>query len=243
MDKPSTLAQAPLRLLGKEPDLNFTPGGFGAVLARAGVGKTAVLVQIALSGLLEGKKVLHVSLSEPVRKVCLWYEEVFSNITGRFQLPDATEKWEAILPSRFIMTFSSEGFTVPRLSGRVTELMDQGIFIPDFMLVDGLNFDGDVLQVLADLRVDQTTLGGHLVGHQVERPRRPEDEVVGAEGAHAGLAAERAPVGGGDGEATGGLQAGRRTAGEGDVAEGREARGVGRVERRDRRSLLISRRP
>ena len=44
-------------------------GGFGAVLARAGVGKTALLVQLALNTMLRDKNVLHISLNDPVNKV------------------------------------------------------------------------------------------------------------------------------------------------------------------------------
>ncbi len=67
----------PIRLLGKENQDILPKGGFGAVLARAGVGKTAIMVQLSLETLLRGKNVLHVSLSDPVNKVSLWYKEVF----------------------------------------------------------------------------------------------------------------------------------------------------------------------
>ena len=62
----------PLRLLGKENQDILSKGGFGAVLARAGVGKTAIMVQLSLETLLRGKNVLHISLSDPVNKVSLW---------------------------------------------------------------------------------------------------------------------------------------------------------------------------
>ena len=51
------------------------------MLARAGVGKTAILVQLALNTLLKGKNVLHISLNDPVKKVGLWYKEVFRHLT------------------------------------------------------------------------------------------------------------------------------------------------------------------
>lgn len=152
MDSTSFMTPNPIRLLGKEPAVHFPQGGFGAVLARAGVGKTAVLVQIGINGLLEAKNVLHVSLNEPVRKVCLWYEEVFSNVAERFGVSDASEVWETLVPHRFIMTFSAGGFTVPLLSQRVSDLVEQGIFSPEIVLLDGLNFDADVLKTLEELR-------------------------------------------------------------------------------------------
>ncbi|MDY6954411.1 MAG: hypothetical protein SWE60_23145, partial [Thermodesulfobacteriota bacterium] len=70
----------PLRLMGQETEDILPEGGFGAVLARAGVGKTAFLVQLALNSMLKSKNVVHISLDDPVKKVCLWYEEVVRNI-------------------------------------------------------------------------------------------------------------------------------------------------------------------
>ncbi|HAO22396.1 MAG TPA: cytoplasmic protein, partial [Desulfobacteraceae bacterium] len=52
-------------------------GGFGALTASAGIGKTAFLVRMSLSSLLRDNNILHISLNNPVEKVCLQYEEVF----------------------------------------------------------------------------------------------------------------------------------------------------------------------
>jgi len=156
MEKKIPIAPSPIKLLGKEPAVHFPRGGFGAVLARAGVGKTSVLVQIAIGNLMEDQKVLHVSLNEPVRKVCLWYEEVFSNITARFGLQNPAETWEAIVPHRFIMTFAAEQFTVPRLAARLSDLVEQNIFAPEVIVVDGLNFDANVQQILEELHAFAT---------------------------------------------------------------------------------------
>ena len=82
MMKNDLILRNPLRVMGFESEDILPAGGFGAVLARAGVGKTAFLVQLAINALLRGKNVLHVSLSDPVRKVTLWYEEVFSVLSS-----------------------------------------------------------------------------------------------------------------------------------------------------------------
>ncbi|MBW1865186.1 MAG: AAA family ATPase, partial [Deltaproteobacteria bacterium] len=93
----------PLRLLGKENQDILPKGGFGAVLARAGVGKTAIMVQLSLETLLRGKNVLHVSLSDPVNKVSLWYKEVFHNLADQYNAQQVNQLWESILHHRFIM--------------------------------------------------------------------------------------------------------------------------------------------
>ncbi len=56
MIKKDVILYNPLRLIGYETEDIIPEGGFGAVLARAGVGKTAFLVQIAISTLLRDKK-------------------------------------------------------------------------------------------------------------------------------------------------------------------------------------------
>ena len=73
--------QTPLRFLESENQDLLKAGGFGAILARAGVGKTAFLIQIALDYLLSKRNILYISLNDPVEKVCLWYEEVYRNIS------------------------------------------------------------------------------------------------------------------------------------------------------------------
>jgi hypothetical protein len=144
----------PLRLMGHESEDILAPGDFGALLARAGVGKTALLVQLSLNSLLQGKNVLHISLQDPVNKVSVWYEEVFSRIAQQYDIHQMDQLWDTILPHRFIMTFQVEGFTVPKLEERLTDLIEQDIFNPQMMLIDGLPFDdtvGDVLQQLKAL--------------------------------------------------------------------------------------------
>ncbi|MBI9076042.1 MAG: cytoplasmic protein [Desulfatibacillum sp.] len=153
MLKKEIILKNPLRLIGGEAGHILPSGGFGAVLARAGVGKTAVLVQIALDSLLREINVLHISLDQPVSKVCLWYEEVFNHVGKQYQLTNTNDLWEAILPHRFIMTFNAEGFSIPRLEERITDLTEQGIFYPQVVLVDGLSFDQEVRELLNEMKI------------------------------------------------------------------------------------------
>jgi hypothetical protein len=56
--------------------------------------------------------------------------------------------WDAILPHRFIMTFKVEGFSVPKLEERLTDLTEQGIFFPNMIILDGLPFTENVRSLL-----------------------------------------------------------------------------------------------
>jgi hypothetical protein len=152
----------PLRLMGQESEDILDAGGFGAVLARAGVGKTALTIQIALNSLLRSKNVLHISLNDPVDKVTLWYKEVFSLIAHQYNVKQADELWDTLLPHRFIMTFKVEGFSVPKLEERLADLTQQDIFRPDMVIIDGLPFGTDTAHSLAELKAVAQQHGMHI---------------------------------------------------------------------------------
>jgi hypothetical protein len=151
MLKNELILKNPLRRMGYESDDILNKGQFGAVMARAGVGKTAFLVQLALNSMLREKKVLHISLDDPVKKVSLWYKEVFSRIATQYDIPQSGQLWDSVLPHRFIMTFRVEGFSVPKLEERLTDLIEQNIFKPDMMIIDGIPFEDSMSPDLANL--------------------------------------------------------------------------------------------
>jgi hypothetical protein len=152
MLKNDLILRNPLGVMGHENDEILTAGEFGAVLARAGVGKTAFLVQLSLNALLRGKNVLHISLTDPVHKVSLWYKEVFGLIAEQYQVDSINQLWESVLPHRFIMTFRVEGFSVPKLRERLADLTEQHIFSPQMMIVDGFPFDESMHQSLGQFK-------------------------------------------------------------------------------------------
>jgi len=152
MLKKDLILRNPLRVMGYENDDILNTGQFGAVLARAGVGKTAFLVQLSLNALLRGKNVLHISLEDPVNKVSLWYKEVFNLIADQYQVDQINQLWDSLLPHRFIMTFRVEGFSVPKLEERLADLMEQNIFKPQMIIIDGFPFDESVHQPLSEFK-------------------------------------------------------------------------------------------
>lgn len=152
----------PLRLLGSNTEDILPEGGFGAVLARAGVGKTALMVQIAMNSLLNNKNVLHISLNDPVDKVTLWYKEVFTLLSDQYNVAQIDRLWEAILPHRFIMTFRVDRFTVPRLEERLEDLSAQNIFTPNMVIIDGIPFDENIQPQLLEIKAMSKRLKAHV---------------------------------------------------------------------------------
>lgn len=152
MLKKDLILRNPLRLFGHESADILNSGGFGAVLARAGVGKTALMVQLSLNTLLQTKNVLHISLNDPINKVTLWYKEVFNLISRQYGIHQVNELWDVLLPHRFIMTFKVEGFSVPKLEERLNDLMEQNIFTPQMVIIDGFPFVEPKRNELSDLK-------------------------------------------------------------------------------------------
>ena len=152
MLKKEIIYRNPLINLGYDDEDILPNGGFGAVLAHAGLGKTALLVQMALNTMMREQSVLHVSLHEAVSKVDVWYHELFQNIAGKHNTNEIQEYWDKIQPYRFIMTFRVEGFSVPKLEERLTDLMQQNIFKPHTVIIDGLKFDESGRGLLLNLK-------------------------------------------------------------------------------------------
>jgi len=152
MLKQDLILRNPLQHLGFETEDILPGGGFGAVLAPAGVGKTALLVQLALNGMLRNRNVLHISLNDPVNKVTLWYNELFGHLADRYEATQINRLWESVLPHRFIMTFRVESFSVPKLEERLNDLSEQGIFSPEIMIIDGLHCDASLQNDLVALK-------------------------------------------------------------------------------------------
>ena len=152
MLKKEIIYRNPLIGLGYESEDILPDGGFGAVMAHAGVGKTALLVQMALNTMLREKNVLHISLHEAVSKVDIWYHELFQNIAYTFDDSEIKEYWEKIQPRRFIMIFKVENFSVLKLEERLIELMEQNIFRPHTLIIDGFKFEEVGRSPLAHLK-------------------------------------------------------------------------------------------
>ena len=146
------LLRNPLLTMGTEGEEILSEGRFGAVLAYAGVGKTALLIQLALSAMLQSRNVLHISLNNSVNKVSLWYEELFEDIAKEYPSSSIEQILEDALPHRFIMTFKVEGFSAPKLEERLTDLTAQNIFLPQMVIIDGFSFGPSSRESLLELK-------------------------------------------------------------------------------------------
>ena len=150
MIKEDLIKKNPLRIINPE-GANGTPR-LGLVMARAGLGKTAILVQIALDSMLRGNKVLHVSIGQSLDKTRTWYDDIFKGIAASVKLDKASEIEDEIMHQRMIMTFNEDSFTVAKLKERLLDLIDQDIFRPDCLLIDGFDCSKAPEDPLAEIR-------------------------------------------------------------------------------------------
>ena len=80
MLKNDLISKNPLGAFSSETSGTDSSKRMGLVMARAGLGKTAILVQIALDNMLKGKQVLHVSIGQNIQKTKAWYDDILSDI-------------------------------------------------------------------------------------------------------------------------------------------------------------------
>lgn len=141
--------QNPLRVLQKSGDKT---GRFGLVMARAGIGKTALLVQIALDTILRGNRVMHVSIGESIDKTKAWYDDILQEILRQHSVSRPHELIDMVQRHRMIMTFKEDGFSRPRLEERLNDLVLQDIFRPACLVIDGFPFESQDRKDLEDIK-------------------------------------------------------------------------------------------
>jgi len=152
MQKKDLIENNPLRVFVQDGTGKQVNQRMGLVMARAGLGKTAILVQIALDNILRGHQVLHVSVGTSLDKTRVWYDDILNDISTGAELDDPEEIREAVMRNRLIMTFKEAGFTRPKLEERVNDLLYQNVFRPACVVIDGFDFAEAGRQAVADIR-------------------------------------------------------------------------------------------
>jgi len=133
---------------------NLKQGRFGAVLSRAGVGKTSFLVQIALTQLLGNKKGLHISLDDPIEKINLRYNEGYTNLVDSIGYVDpqkAVRLWEDINLNKVGISYNESTFDSEKIRDYLKSFKKADLILPSIMIIDGLNFDKDISGILEEL--------------------------------------------------------------------------------------------
>ncbi len=134
-------AVSPLKLLEKTSRRQLGKGNMGVLIARAGVGKTACLIHIALDKIFRQEKLIHVSLEESPDKTASYYDVIFSDLVKNKVPIDEREYRSCIEKHRVILAYLNRSFDTARLATSLTNLKNELDFPPDTLIVDGLDFE------------------------------------------------------------------------------------------------------
>ncbi|MFC1840278.1 hypothetical protein ACFL1N_11900 [Thermodesulfobacteriota bacterium] len=132
---------SPLKLLEMSSGKGLGKGNLGVLMARAGVGKTACLIHIAFDMLFRKKRLVHVSLEDTPEKVTSYYNVIFSDLIKALEVEDETDARMLLERNRMILAYLNNSFEINRLKDNLVNLRDQIDFIPDILIVDGLDFE------------------------------------------------------------------------------------------------------
>ncbi len=151
MDVNQVNAGSPIRILERCCRGGLSAGELGVVMARAGVGKTAFLVQVGLDGALREHPVLHVALGQDLEHVQSWYDVLFDDLARVTQLADREQVRSLVTRNRVIHASVDAAFPHEHLD-EVVDLYGQAEFTPSVILIDGLDWEhGAVIQRAAEL--------------------------------------------------------------------------------------------
>jgi len=140
MLKEEFIRKTPVRIFENSIEGGLHAGDIGVLASKKGIGKTSVLVQIALDKLMQGEKVIHVSFNAHTSYIISWYENIFSEIARRKNLENIDDIKEQLVRNRMIMNFTQEGVSVDQITRTIKALINEGGFNAKTIIVDGFDF-------------------------------------------------------------------------------------------------------
>ena len=106
---------SPIRILERCCRGGLALGELGVVMARAGVGKTAFLVQVGLDAAMRKQPVLHVALGQDLEHVQSWYDALFDDLAQTTSLEDREQVRLDVNAHRVIQASADTAFGHERL--------------------------------------------------------------------------------------------------------------------------------
>lgn len=144
--------KSPLRILEGSTRGGLGPGKLGVVMARAGVGKTAFLVQIGLDDAMRERPVLHVALGQELDHVRSWYDALFEDLADVTALQKREQVRSLVNQYRLIQAYPDHTLPHERLDDVVKLYSEKLDFVPKAILIDGFDWEsGKVVARAAEL--------------------------------------------------------------------------------------------
>jgi hypothetical protein len=140
MVKQELIEKSPVRILEKSIEGGLKSGNIGVIASRKGIGKTSVLVQLAIDKLLQGKKVIHVSFTTQSSYVISWYENIFNEVARKRNLEHMMDVHDELVKNRVLMNFNQEGVKVEQILKSLRAMIMDGGFHAEALIIDGFDF-------------------------------------------------------------------------------------------------------
>ena len=154
MIKQDLIERSPVRFFEQTIDGGLKAGEFGVLTSKKGLGKTAVLVQIALDMLLQDKQIVHVSFNQNASYVITWYEDLFAEMAKKKNLADADAVKAELICKRVILNLHQDKDAFSRVAKTLKALVE-GDINTSCVIIDGLSLkdvsaaDANVLKAYA----------------------------------------------------------------------------------------------
>jgi hypothetical protein len=152
MVKDELIQRSPVRIFMKSIHGGLEPGEVGLIASPSGLGKTSVLVQIALDKLLQGEKVIHVSFAQHTDYVLAWYEDIFDEFIKKKNLENEADVKNDIVKHRVLMKFNQEGVSAGQIHRSLRAMIVEGGFNAQSLIVDGFTFSEKDRDRLAEVK-------------------------------------------------------------------------------------------
>lgn len=162
--------RSPMRVFEKSIHGGLGRGNVGLVAAQPGVGKTPVLVQVALDDLLRDRRVLHISHEHAADHARSYYDEIFHDLSVVSELAEPDVVKLDVERNRIIFSLMTHAASQPmsvrgghssveKILETVNFARDVAHFEPDVLIIDGFDFahaTDDAVKALRDLAAERS---------------------------------------------------------------------------------------
>jgi hypothetical protein len=159
MVKEELIQRSPVRVFMNSIHGGLKPGELGLVASVSGIGKTSVLVQIALDKLLQDKKVIHISFTQHTDHVLAWYEDIFDEFIKKKNLENEQDVKNDIVKNRVLMKFTQGGISSDQILKSLKALIKDGGFAAEVLIIDGFDFSAVEEKYIAAIKSFAAEMG------------------------------------------------------------------------------------
>ena len=153
------IQRSPIRIFEQSIHGGLKAGEIGVIASQTGIGKTSVLVQLALDKLLQTKKVIHVSFTQHTHYVLSWYEDIFDEFISKKNLENASEVKNEVVKNRVLMNFNQDGMSKDQIIRSLRAMIVEGCFAAESVFIDGFDFSRTDHERIANVKNFAQELG------------------------------------------------------------------------------------